>query len=352
MKASDLLNYVSKAAAVSNSSALVPLAKNILFSSTPNGPNTVLKATDFETSIIVNVPEMPAPEVPFGIDAQKIVQVLKALKNENINYDYSGASFKITTLGGNYELPKMDADGFPDIVVEQGENIAPSYIFEHVLDLTKGSVSNDEMRPSMTGVYFDTKLGNVVSTNGHKLTKYKANFQGESFILPTKAAELFKSDEKFYYKSTDNAIHFKSDSGAVDFRLTKINGQYPPYDKVIPTGYTKTLVVDSDELLASLKRVSLFSSQETSTIQLDLNADGVELKGTDVNFGNSAKEFLTGSYSGDELSIGLNAKYLIDLIQTTGAGKLTLTFGDAKKPVLIDNNTKPDLLQLIMPVAL
>ena len=352
----DLLKYVERAAKVVNTSALVPIAKNILFTSTPNGPNTVLKATDFETSIVVNVPWLPYIGFDYAVDAQKLVQVLKSLKSEDIiDYIIKDGTFTVKTLAGKFTLPYLDGSDFPAIHISKPKFTAPSYVFERALELTSGCVSQDELRPTMTGVFFDTEGGNVVATNGHKLSRYTVGFEGEGFILPTKALSLFKGlgDAKIGYSSDSNSVSFSVNEGAggkVDFKFTKINGTYPPYSRVIPTNNDKTFVIEQEDLLTAVKRISLFSSSETSSIVLELSSEGSMIKGQDINFGNKAEEALIGSYEGEDFTIGLNAKYLIDLLNTSGKGKLAVTFSENNKPVLIENNTNPKLLQLIMPV--
>ena len=340
MKANELLKYVSTAANAVDSNSVMPILKNLLFSG-----NTI-KATDLKTSLEVKTPYDFGEAV--AVDTQKLVALLKSLGKQDIEIEFGAPTTKIKSSSGKYSISAFDGAEFPEIEFELGENTAKGFLFEHALDLTKGSVSNDELRPVMTGVYFDTSLGYVVSTNGHKLSRYQATFKGDSFILPTSVAGLFKtiSDENVHYTVTGNKIHFVTQD--LKFNIVKIEGQYPPYDRVIPQNNEKSLTLEQKDLLTALKRVSLFSS-ETSMISLELG-DTVKIKGTDLNFGNSADETIQGTYEGDPLTIGLNAKYLIDLLNISGEGKITMTFNESNKPVLIYNSTNPRYLQLVMPV--
>lgn len=353
----DLLKHVTRVGEVANSSALVPIAKTILFASTPDGPNTVLKATDFQTSIVDNVPFLPYVGFDYCVDAQKLIQLLKSLKGEKIDIGVGENRFKVTSAHGKYELPYLDGSEFPEIEIIKGENKAPAYLLERALELTMGSVSSDDLRPTMTGVHFDTELGYVVATNGHKLTRYKSQFKGESFTLPTRAYNLLKGygDAEVSYHLSSNAIHFSifgdNVSEMVDFKVTRVEGNYPPYNKVIPTENTKEYQIPQKDLLEAVKRVSLFSSQDSNTIALELGDEQL-VTGKDESYGNSAKETLQGKYNSDPIKIGLNSKYLIELLNTSGEGLLTLSFSEVNKPVLISNTSNPKLLQLVMPIQI
>ena len=344
MKANDLLKQVSIAAQVVDTNCLVPIAKNLWFK------DSTICATDLNLNIIVNT-EFDFGETAVAVDSQKLVALLKSLKNQSIKVDFAFPSTKVTSETGVYDISSYDGADFPLSEIEVGENSAKGFLFELALDLTKGSVSTDELRPVMTGVYFDSDLGYVVSTNGHKLSRYKASFK-ESFILPLKAAGLFKhvSEEDVKYKQTGNMIHFATDD--ILFSIRKVEGNYPPYDRVIPTTNDKTLTIKQSELLGALKRISLFSSQDSSSIALDLGEE-IIIKGEDLNFGNKGQEKLEGDFDSPEgFTIGLNAKYLIELLNTTGEGTLTITFSEPNKPVLINNSNNPRYLQLIMPVTI
>ena len=344
MKANELLKQVSIAASVVDTNCLVPIAKSLWFQ------HGTICATDLNLNIIVNT-EFDFSETAVAVDTQKLVALLKSLKNQEITIDFGFPTTTVTSETGVYKISSFDGADFPLAEIEVGTSSAKGFLFEHALELTKGSVGTDDLRPVMTGVYFDSDLGYVVSTNGHKLSRYKATFE-ESFILPLKAAGLFKhvSEEDVKYKQTGNMIHFVTEK--IFFSVRKVEGNYPPYDRVIPKENDKTLIIKQSELLGALKRISLFASQESSSIILDLGEE-IIIKGEDINFGNEGSENLEGDYSASSgLTIGLNAKYLIDLLNTSGEGNLTITFSEPNKPVLISNSNNPRYLQLIMPVSI
>ena len=342
MKANDLLKYVNKAATVVNNGVLVPIAKNLLFT------DNIIKATDLKSNIIVKTPF--TFEGSTAVDTQKLVGLLKALKNQEITITFGSPTTIITSETGEYKISAFDGAEFPAIDPVKGDKVTKSYLLQRVVEVTKGSVSNDDLRPAMTGVYFDSDLGYTVSTNGHKLSRYQAKFE-ESFILPTHAFPLIKllEDEDVTYGQSGNKISFRTDN--LYFEVTKVEGNYPPYDRVIPKENDKTLTIEADALKDAVKRVALFSNSETGAIVLNMG-EGVVVSGQDIDYGNSAEENVEGDFNAPAgLKIGFSAKYLTSLLNDL-EGTLTITFSEANKPALITSSTNPRLLQLVMPVVI
>ena len=342
MKASELLKYVAKAAAVVDNNCLVPIAKNLLFK------GNWIQATDLQTSINVSTPFGFGD--PIAVDSQKLVAILKALKNQEIEFDLGFPVTSISTKNGEYEISAYDGNDFPPIKFGETENKTKAYILQRAVELTEKNISDDGLRPVMTGVYFDAEQGYVVATNGHKLGRYQSKFD-ESFILPAAAFPLIKNfeDKEVFYGASDNNITFATEG--VIFSVRKIDGNYPPYQKVIPTENNKTLTIEQSELLTAAKRVGLFASQESSSIILELG-DIPKIKGQDINYGNKAEEDLLATYEGASMTIGVNGKYLIELLNTSGEGTLDITFSEPNRPVLITNRNNPRYLQLVMPVSI
>ena len=348
--AKDLLKYVSKAASVVNSSALIPILKNILFKEKDGA--LCLYASDLKTSIEVKT-EIAWDFDPLAIDTRKLVDLLKSLGSQEFEFKpaTNGTSVEFKVRSGKYKISSYPGNEFPNLEFVKGENSIKGFMIDKAIELTQGCVSNDDLRPTMTGVYFDSELGNVVATNGHKLTRLKFNIK-ESFIVPPQTMSLLKGtgDAEVYYTISDNYVHFVT--AGFSFKIVLVEGNYPPYDRVIPTGNEKKFEVDQVHLYNALKRVSLFSSSETNAITLNLATEGMQISGQDVNYGNQAEEWLEGKYVGEDLSIGLNAKYMLDLISASGEGLLTLTFSEPNKPVLMYNNSNENLLQLAMPIMI
>lgn len=352
MNSRELSKYIAKAASIVNSGALLPITQNVLFREV--GGELKLFSTDMETSLVLDVPNFPVEEgLNVAVEPKKLVDLLKSIAPQKPVYTFANNKLVVEASEGSYEFPTYPGEDFPLVQILKGENSTKGFMFQRAIELTQGCVSTDDLRPVMTGVYFDTTEGNVVSTNGHKLSRYTMSFAGDSFILPVKTASLFKDlgDEDVFYTVSDSAAHFATDG--FGFRIRLVEGQYPPYMRVIPTNNDKSLKVEKDVLLDSLKRVSLFSNSETKAVALKVTEDSLTVEGQDVNFGNSAEEFLAGTWEGDKpFTIGINAKYLIDLLNVAGEGTIELTFSEPSRPILVKSSGNPKLLQLVMPISL
>lgn len=344
-----LLKAVSKAATVVETNSTMPIIQNILFSN--EGGKLTLSATDLQSTIKVST-ELDAPEgLSVAVPTKTISDLLKTLSGDiTLTFDNNVLLVKAST--GEYKIATYPGADFPAVEITEGENKVKGYLIEKAIEATSGSVSSDDLRPAMSGIYFDLENGNVAATNGHRMSVYGINLDGEtSFIVPPKNLTLLKGlqDQDVKYAVEQNHVHFKTDEFAFKIRL--VDAKYPPYLQVIPKGNDKELAISQEELLGALKRVSLFTNSDTKQVKLTLG-DKILISGEDLNFNSSAEEDVAGQYSGDPLTIGFNAKYVIDLLNTTGEGRITLTFSEPNKPALMYNTSNPKLTQLVMPVMI
>lgn len=348
IETSKLLKAVTKAATVVEPTTTLPIIQNILFKE--EGGELFLHATNLQTSIKVKVDDVEVEEgLSSAVQTRTLISLLKSVSG-SLELSFSDAQVDVKAGTGKYQISAFNGEDFPLTDVIKGDKSKKGYVWERAVELTSGSVSTDDLRAAMQGLYFDGENGFVVATDGYRLSRYQFDIEG-SFIVPPKSLSLLKGlqDEDVYYKVEDNHVHFTASQYAFKVRL--IDAKYPPYEKVIPTGNNKTLSVSQEKLLQTAKRVALFANQETNALVLELNGETI-VRGQDINFNKSATEKLEANYEGEELTIGLNSKYLTEILNTTGDGTLTVTFSEANRPVLVTNNTNNRLLQLIMPVSL
>jgi DNA polymerase-3 subunit beta len=149
-------------------------------------------------------------------------------------------------------------------------------------------------------------------------------------------------------------VRFTFDSTVLISRL--IEETYPNYESVIPTDNTKVLTVRREDLIATIRRVALYSSAATHQIRLSVSASTVEVSAQDVDFGGEAKETLAGTFTGEPLEIGFNATYLVDILAHLDSGDVELKFSTPTRAAVItpagDGGQEEDVLMLVMPVRL
>jgi DNA polymerase-3 subunit beta len=225
-------------------------------------------------------------------------------------------------------------------------------------------VSNDELRPAMTGVFFqlDDKGITFVSTDAHKLVKFNrsdvAVEDATSFIVPKKALNLLKSivpsnDSEVKVQFNKSNAFFSFDNIRLICRL--IDAKYPDYNAVIPKENPNLLSISRDAFLSSLRRTSIFSNKTTHQVVLRVSGAELSISAQDLDFSNEASEKLPCDYQGNAMEIGFNAKFLIEMLSVLDASEIKMELSTPNRAGIIrpaEKEEDEDLLMLVMPVML
>lgn len=326
-----------------NNTATLPILQNVLFEL--DGNKLTLTGSDLEVTLVVDIEVESELTTSFCTDGKKLVEFLKSLGNEEITLNI-GNILEIETNNGKYELPIEKAHDYPNAPQIQGEttNISGD-ILKEALTKTSGFTGTDDLRPTMTGVFINKNV--FVSTDAHVLSKFttNANINGE-FIVPKKAVQIIRSvvgDEvSFIYDSAN--LHIKSGSVKLITRL--IDGKYPNYDAVIPKDNPNSFTFDRKELLSTLKRLSVFANKQTNQIKFTFGSE-IVVESQDVDYNNKGREVFKGNYSGADMVIGFNSRYLSSILSNFTEDKLTMQLSEPNRAAVIESN---NLLNLIMPV--
>jgi DNA polymerase-3 subunit beta len=219
------------------------------------------------------------------------------------------------------------------------------------------------MRPVMSGVLFEIHENSMrfVATDAHKLVRYGRNDVGgdpASFIVPKKPLNLLKtaigsSSSEIKVEYGENNALFTFNNVTLMCRL--IEGKYPNYEAVIPKENPFRLTVDRLDVLSSIKRVSIFANKTTHQVRLKMGGSELHISAEDLDFANEAQERLTCSYAGDDMEIGFNAKFLIEMLNNLGGEEVLLEMSTPNRAGLLMPQThdeQEDVLMLVMPVML
>ena len=231
------------------------------------------------------------------------------------------------------------------------------------INKTLFATSNDELRPAMTGVYVSMDFNKLifVSTDAHKLVRYTfTSVQSEvatSFIIPKKALNLLKNalpEEGEVEMAFDkaNAFFTFADTHLV-CRL--IDARYPDYNAVIPVDNPNTLSIKRTDLLNSLKRIAIYANKTTNQVILDIAPDSLTVSAQDLDFSNEANEQLACNYEGSPITIGFNAKFLIEMLNVLQSDDVKLELSTPSRAGIllpVEETEGEDILMLVMPVML
>ncbi len=363
VNSSELMRGLSAVNGAVPNKATLPILETILFES--EDEQLKLTATDLEISIIENIEGDIEEEGAVAIPARRLLDTLRQLPDIPIHFEIDeDFSVHFHTDKGNYKLAGEDPDEFPELPdLESGTELETDRdTVLKAIDKTLFAVSNDDLRPAMMGVYFEigTEESRFVATDGHRLVRYTRDDltadEEIQFIIPDKALNLVKKtleDDECHLNVTDEHARFKSGKTIVITRL--INEQYPNYDSVIPKENDKEMTVSKEQMVATVNRVSIFSSSTTRQVRLQLKPDELTLSAEDIDMNSEATETLSCDYDDEEMEIGFNAKYLSDVLDNVEGEDVFFEFSSPNRAGIVKPTDEEDdehLLMLVMPVML
>ncbi len=361
-----LLKNLQLASGVIGTSNVLPILEDFLFDIV-DGKLTV-SATDLETSMSTAMEIESKENIRIAIPAKILVDTLKTLPEQPITFDIDPNSYavEITSNNGKYKLAGEDPEDFPKIPEAENLNtlVMPATALAEAITNTLFATSNDELRPAMTGVYVNLAEDGAtfVATDAHKLVRFKhlgtKSEQNASFVLPPKALNLLKSslpseqnDVSIAYNNSNAFFSFKN----VQLICRLIDAKYPDYNAVIPTDNPNILTIARKDLLSSVKRIAIFASKSTHQIVMKISGSELHLSAQDLDFSNEANERLTCNYKGEDIEIGFNAKFLLEMLTVLSADEIRLELSTPNRAGVIfptEVNENEDILMLVMPVML
>jgi DNA polymerase-3 subunit beta len=226
------------------------------------------------------------------------------------------------------------------------------------------AVSNDDLRPAMTGVFFelDKKGLTCVATDAHRLVKYKRTDvscpKTDTFIVPKKPLNLLKSalpDNEDELNLSYNSNHLFVKHGGTELVCRLIDARFPDYKVVIPADNPFKLTVNKSDFQSALRRVSVFSNKSTNQVALTISGSELQLAAQDVDFSFEGNERMTCQYDGDDLQIAFNAKFLIEMLNAAETPEINIELSTPTKAGIIrptEAGENEELLMLVMPLML
>ncbi len=343
--------------------ATLAILETVLFESEDG--RLKLTATDLEISIVEYIDADIEEEGAVAIPARRLLDTLRQLPNIPVFFDVDeNHHVEFKTDKGKYKLVGEEADEFPEIPsMDKGVALSTeTTLIKHAIDKTIFAVSTDDLRPAMMGVFFDigTESSRFVATDGHRLVRFiNYNFTASeplSFIVPDKALNLVSKSldgTECELIISDEHVQFKSGNTIIITRL--INEQYPNYESVIPRDNEKLLVIEKNQMLATVRRVSVFSSSSSRQIRLQIEQDKLTIRAEDLDMSSEAKETIACEYNDEEMEIGFNAKYLADVLSNVDDEEAKFEFSTPNRAGIVKpakEEEGEEMLMLVMPVML
>jgi DNA polymerase-3 subunit beta len=361
-----LLKQLSNINGVITTNPVVPILENFLFELDKGG--LTVTASDLQTSMITELQVESKEKGSIAVPARILLDTLKNLPEQPVTFsiDESTYSIEIISDNGRYKLSGENATDFPKVPNVSNDFSAElsSEVLARAVNNTIFATSNDELRPAMTGVYVNLGEKNTtfVATDGHRLVRYRRtdvkSDNGSSIIIPRKALNLLKAT--LPAENTEVSVSFNLSNAFFKFGNIRmicrlIDERFPDYENVIPTGNNIKMSIERSDLLGALKRISIYANKTTHQVRLKITGSELQISAEDLDFSNEANERLSCEHDGEDIEIGFNAKFLIEMLTNMDSDKIGLTMSAPNKAGVIlpaEKDQSEDILMLVMPVML
>ena len=339
----------------------LPVLANVLLEADDNA--VWINGTDLDVSIRVKVPSKVSQGGAITVPGRKLREITRELPDEPVELRVRGQQLEIACGHSRFKLNGLASEEFPNfpaIDFAEGWRVSEASL-RKLIQSTAFAVSTEESRPILNGVFWelDESRMSMVATNGHRLAKMavKSGPGGggsAEFIVPPSALNqverLFDTDLELTVARAANHLGFRSDTKEVYTRL--IDGKYPNYEQVIPKDNDKVATVDKAAMEAAVRRMAVVAHTQTRRIKLAFATDKVRLEATTPDLG-EARDELEIAYQGDDLQIGFNANYLLEVLRNMPTGEVIVSFKTADRAATVQSiDTELDYLCLIMPLRL
>ena len=332
------------------------------------GDRLSITGSDSENVLTAHVPVMDVEgQGAIAMPAKRLLEITKEIDNQPLTFYINDETKEVDLrfLTGHFNFMGVDAAEYPEprrLADDKKELFLPANMVLKGILTTSYAVSPDMARPVMTGIYFDIHNDDVtfVSSDTHKLVKYinseKAPGMEASFILPSKTAGILKN--LISKEDVDVKISFDAKGGLFEFGdyflyTVFINGNYPNYNRVIPQDNPFSLVVDRMSLISALRRVNLFAPKSSNLVVLKLETNNLVISAQDLDYGTSAEERVTCEYAGNNMVIGFNGVFMVDVLSNFPDETILLRLSDPARPGIysgLEPREGENLITIQMPM--
>jgi len=359
-----LLKGLSHVQSVVERRNTIPILSNVLIEATAEG-GLKLMATDLDLQINETIAAAVDQPGATTVSAHTLFDIARKLP-EGSQVSLAAAEGKMTIMAGRakFQLGTLPRDDFP--VIAEGELPVsfelPAETLKQIIDKTRFAISTEETRYYLNGIFWHVTddpqpVLKAAATDGHRLARITLPRPDGAeampdVIIPRKCiAELRKLleeiDGSVGVSLSPTKIRFDLGQALLTSKL--IDGTFPDYSRVIPTGNDKILKIDPRSFEEGVDRVSTIATEKTRAVKMALDRDKITLSVTSPENGTAAEE-VPGDYTALGFEIGFNSRYLLDILGQLDGDTIEVHLADAAAPTLIRENDKSSALYVLMPM--
>jgi DNA polymerase-3 subunit beta len=341
----------------------LPILANVLLEQKDG--SLFVTATDLEMQITAHSDLPGGKDQSITVAARKLHDLLRALPDDAaVTAETSANRMTVRAGRSRFNLQTLPAGDYPRISLAQDKQQSiklPQKDFRALLKLAEFAMAQQDIRYYLNGMLLVIDEGSLqaVATDGHRLSYASlaiapGSYVRQEVILPRKTVlELAKlledSDSEITIELLSNQVRFRFAN--IELVSKVVDGKFPDYNRVIPTGHAKQVELARAELLQALQRAAILSNEKFRGVRLVLGSDQLKIICTNSEQ-EEAEEELEVAYKGDALDIGFNITYLLDVLQNLGTERVALAFGDANSSALITMPGRGDYKYVVMPMRI
>jgi DNA polymerase-3 subunit beta len=366
MERSALLRAMSRAQSVVERRNTIPILANVLIEA--DGEQVSFRATDLDIEVIDRAPAMVTQAGATTVAAHTLHEIARKLPDgAMVELTDDGISGRLDVRAGrsHFSLQTLPREDFPIMAsAEYSCNFPCSApVLRRLFDKAKFAISTEETRYYLNGVYMHAAKGpegpvlRCVATDGHRLARIDAPLPTDAeelpgVIVPRKTVgelrKLLEDDEMLIRVSvSETKVRFATPEVTLTSKV--IDGTFPDYARVIPTGNAKRLEVDAKEFADAVDRVATVSSERSRAVKMALEDDRLVLSVNAPDAG-AADEELSVAYGDEKLEIGFNAKYLLEIASQVDRENAVFLFNSAGDPTLMREGNDETAVYVVMPM--
>lgn len=361
-----LLKAMSRAQGVVERKNTIPILANVLIEA--EGNEVSLRATDLDIEVIEKLPAMVEKAGATTVAAHLLHEIVRKLPDGaqlSLSADQTTGRLDVVAGRSRFALATLPREDFP--VMASSEYAcsysAPAPVLRRLFDKSKFAVSTEETRYYLNGVYLHVsesegeKVLRAVATDGHRLARIDANLpagaeDAPGVIVPRKTVgelrKLLEDDEaEITISVSETKIRFSANGLVLTSKV--IDGAFPDYTRVIPTGNTKRMEVDAADFAAAVDRVATVSQERSRAVKLTMETDRLTLSVNSPDSGSAAEE-LSVAYPDEPMEIGFNAKYLLEIAGQVDRENAVFMFADPGAPTLVREGDDSSAVYVVMPM--
>jgi DNA polymerase-3 subunit beta len=365
-QSSELRKALFRVQGIADKKSTMPILAHVLIEAS-NAGELRLSATDLEVGLTGTYSAEVKKPGSVAVHARHLYDILKSLPDADVDFEVTDNHWiKITSGKSNFKLVGMTGDDFPNLPshTETDTFKIPADDLAQMIERTIFCVSSDDNRHNLSGVYCevrDQKTLRLVATDGHRLAFTEKNFTNElpfkdGVIVPKKGFQELRrvlqdndAVETVELGFTNNSGFLRAGNVTLTTRL--IEGQFPDYHQVIPKDSGEEIRISKSKLGQALKRVSLLSQGKSYGVRFQFNDNTLELVAEDPELGN-AHETIEVAYQGEPLTIGFNARYVMEVLSLVSEESICLELTDDLSPGIIQPLEEKGFLTVIMPMRI